>query len=174
MKKKMILVAAAYACVTQAQILQYQYSDGTAIYSDRLPSNLQTQDFKKIKIKNKKTGVIETISSDCSSTSDTALKTLTTRNVNLTITAPHDGQTFWNNTITISLLVEPKLDPNNLIQIYLDGAPQGEPSNRLTQSISNLNPGTHELWTEIKDQKGVTVKASSKITFYVHQQTNEL
>jgi hypothetical protein len=173
MKKNILFCLAIHSCVTNAQILQYQYSNGTLIYSDRLPYNMQTNEFKTIKIKNKKSTVIESNHSNFTDNSDIALKTLSTKSTRLSITAPHDGQTFWSNTITISLLVEPSLNADDLILLYLDGVAQGKGTQQLSQSISNLTPGTHEIWAELKDQKGVTLNSTKKMIFYVHQHTAE-
>jgi len=74
--------------------------------------------------------------------------------------------------VTISLLIEPKLQGNDQVIYYLDGMKAIGPTTSTTVELSNINRGTHNLQVEIVRGTGKqtqVIKTSNAITIYMHR-----
>ena len=86
-----------------------------------------------------------------------------------TIIAPEQDAAVRNNAgnLTVTVQVLPSLQKGHLVQILLDGVPQGEPQPTLQVALTNLDRGTHALQARIVDAGGNVVFTGAASTFHL-------
>lgn len=89
----------------------------------------------------------------------------------LTITAPEQDATFWNNggNVTISVQVKPALAENHRVQLLLNGEKRAGPSASTSFSLSNLFRGSYDAVAQVVDAKGNVLISSPAKTFHIKQ-----
>jgi hypothetical protein len=86
------------------------------------------------------------------------------------IIAPKAEETIQNQAVlSVQMSVEPKLNPDDKIQILVDGSTVGTPSSSIYQEIPNIDRGTHTLSAAIINSQKQEVKRTGTITIYVHK-----
>jgi hypothetical protein len=95
--------------------------------------------------------------------------------LNLGFVSPLDDQSIHDNSgdLPVSLLVEPSLDVErgHRLQLYLDGAPWGEPTEQTSFMVPNVDRGTHFVEVRVLDTQGRVVDESAVVTFHMHRQS---
>lgn len=89
----------------------------------------------------------------------------------VTITSPRNGETLKNNTgiVQVKIQTEPKLRPEDSIQIIYDGKPQATQQNASSITITEVYRGQHTLKAQIINKAGKTLLSSDPITFYMQR-----
>jgi hypothetical protein len=89
------------------------------------------------------------------------------------ISNPMDNQTFENarEELPVTVTTTPALENGDMIQIYLDGQPVGDPRSSTTITIPRLERGTHTLQAVVIQSRGMGA-TSNLIT--IHQKRNSL
>jgi hypothetical protein len=94
-------------------------------------------------------------------------------NYQIRIIAPADDESIWvnNGNVTVSMIVEPQLDPErgDLIVLNLDGADVGQAQPTTTFQLNNLSRGTHTVSATVVDSNGAALISSETITFHLHR-----
>jgi len=87
----------------------------------------------------------------------------------LEIGSPAEEATVWNNQgqLTVSLALQPGLQPGHRVRVYLDGTPTDASST--TVLLQNVYRGTHTLQAEVLDSNGNMVMRSQPRRFFVQQ-----
>lgn len=89
---------------------------------------------------------------------------------NFSIQSPADQATFQNQPIIpVDIKVEPDLQEDDSIQLYMDGKPLGPPLRGTHFELNNIDRGTHQLYAELIDDKKNRLKQTNIITIYVHK-----
>jgi hypothetical protein len=72
--------------------------------------------------------------------------------------------------VTISLSVEPGLQPGHRIQMYVNGAPRTDwPANATTYTLSEVYRGSYTLQARIVDSASRVICTGPTVTFHVQQ-----
>ena len=91
----------------------------------------------------------------------------------VTIVEPTNDSAFWSTgaPIAVTVDVQPGLAGAHSLQLFIDGAPAGEPGKSTRFSIGDLDRGTHSVQAKIMDEGGSTVFESPSSSFTVHKQS---
>ena len=73
-----------------------------------------------------------------------------------------------NGTFTVGVGITPALQPTHMLQLVLDGAPYGQPSNVPRLQLVNIDRGEHRLSVNVLD-RGVVVQQSPAVDFTVQR-----
>ncbi|MCW8956733.1 MAG: DUF4124 domain-containing protein [Gammaproteobacteria bacterium] len=76
-----------------------------------------------------------------------------------------------SGNVPVILSLKPALDANagHKINILLDGQTNVSNSQQLSLILENIDRGTHTLSAEIRDHKGVVLKASNSVSFTLYR-----
>jgi Domain of unknown function (DUF4124)/Penicillin-Binding Protein C-terminus Family len=87
----------------------------------------------------------------------------------LTITEPANETTFpmGPGNFSVNVNVSPALSSAENLQLFVDGAPQGEPQSASTWSLTNVNRGQHDLTVGVIDDSGKTLAISPPVRVFV-------
>ena len=79
---------------------------------------------------------------------------------------PAEDQSIRDNggNITIELALEPSLDENHVIELFMDGSSLGT-GRTTTITMTNVDRGTHTIQASIRDQSGARVATTGAVTF---------
>ena len=85
------------------------------------------------------------------------------------ITQPLNNATIppGQTTLAVELALEPTLQKGHLVQLYVDGRPQGAASTSTTFSVSNLNRGAHNVHIEVLSADKKRHTKTERVTFHV-------
>lgn len=89
----------------------------------------------------------------------------------LSVTSPGPEQTLWNieGVLSVSLALEPGLQPGHRIRVYFDGEARMEGSTSF--QIEEVYRGVHNIQAEVIDDTGKLMIRSQPNRFYVQQNT---
>jgi hypothetical protein len=86
-----------------------------------------------------------------------------------TLTSPVDQQTFQNQRdIPVEFSMEPALQRQDSIQVYVDGVPNRQPWSTPHAAIYQVDRGTHTIYAELLDNSKKVVKRSNTVTVFIH------
>ncbi len=87
----------------------------------------------------------------------------------LTITEPANETTFpmGPGNFSVNVNVSPALGSAENLQLFVDGAPQGEPQRASTWSLTNVYRGQHDLTVGVIDESGNTLAISPPVRVFV-------
>jgi hypothetical protein len=89
-------------------------------------------------------------------------------NYSLSITAPAHEQIFHGGGIfTVSASVSPSLGPNHQLQLFMNGAPRGEPQGGASWPLTNVSRGEQVLEVAVVDADGKEIARSKPVTVFV-------
>lgn len=90
----------------------------------------------------------------------------------LEIVSPEPNQTLRQaeDTLAVSLLVNPPLMEGHQIELILDGVPISVARSAGTQlSLTGIPFGSHQAYAQVRDRQGVVVAASPPVTFHLRK-----
>jgi len=93
-----------------------------------------------------------------------------TKYTTLSIAAPKDGQTIWNEPdLMVALKLSPALGTaeGHTAWLLMDGKPLVKKSQSLLMQIGRSDRGTHTLQAQVRNKKGKILKSSKAITVYI-------
>lgn len=93
-----------------------------------------------------------------------------TKYTTLSIAAPKDGQTIWNEPdLMVALKLSPALSTaeGHTAWLLMDGKPLVKKSQSLLMQIGRSDRGTHTLQAQVRNKKGKILKSSKAITVYI-------
>jgi hypothetical protein len=89
------------------------------------------------------------------------------------ISQPRSDETLVNTggRVTVSILLEPSLQPGHTLHLYLDGRRmEGFPENATSYVLNEVPRGTHSAVGVISN-RGARVQESASVTFHVRQES---
>jgi len=89
----------------------------------------------------------------------------------LTITEPANETTIpmGPGNFSVSVNVSPALRSAENLQLFVNGAPQGEPQRASTWSLTNVYRGQHDLTVGVIDDSGKTLAISPPVRIFVQR-----
>lgn len=134
-----------------AQIYRYTDAQGNVVFTDKLPPNANVEKVE--------TGPVNSIpaapvpKTSASNTPDSTDVTSGTSNpfAELRIVNVPDADAIRanNGNFTINVLMNPPLATSMELQLLVDGAPYGSPSNSPSFEVQNLDRGEHQLAVQV-------------------------
>ncbi|MDG2046942.1 MAG: DUF4124 domain-containing protein [Halioglobus sp.] len=87
----------------------------------------------------------------------------------VSISAPLDNTTIplGPGNFSVTSTVSAALGANNSLQLFLDGAPEGEPQRATTWALTNVFPGQHDLTAAVIDGSGAILALSPAVRIFV-------
>jgi|SRR5690606_9616040 len=87
------------------------------------------------------------------------------------IVSPAQQETLWNigGTLTVTVQLEPALQPGHRLDVYLDGERRNLGATSTELSVPEVHRGVHTLQGVIVDQSGSEILRSLAVTFMVQQ-----
>jgi hypothetical protein len=154
-----------YTAYCTASVYQQTDDSGTAVYSD-IPLSPTS---KQVDLSNTTEGQISS-SPSATPTKDVPSKPAKKEYITFAISSPTDQQTIQNEpVITVKFKVEPELQKGDMIQVFLDGTPQGKPTASTTVNLDLVQRGQHQLSATLMDANQATLKQSNLVTIFVHR-----
>lgn len=91
----------------------------------------------------------------------------------LEIWKPANDETIQNSggQVTVNLRVQPDVQPGHTLSLYLDGRLVEGSGNGTSFELRDVQRGGHTLVAVITDQRGNRIQESSRVAFYVQQQS---
>lgn len=89
--------------------------------------------------------------------------------IEVRITAPANETTIPNGpgNFSVSANVSPALESGHSLQLFMDGAPWGDPQRSARWSLTNVFRGQHDLTVGVVDDSGATLAVSDPVRVYV-------
>lgn len=89
--------------------------------------------------------------------------------VQVTITSPANETTIpmGGGNFSVSASISPEQSKGQLLQLLMDGTPQGEPQPSGTWALQNVMRGQHDLVVEARDASGKVLARSDPVRVYV-------
>lgn len=85
------------------------------------------------------------------------------------ITSPGNESTIamGPGNFSVSASVKPGLRKGQALQLFMDGAPQGEPQAGTSWNLTNVFRGGHDLTVSLMDKSGEVIATSESVRVYV-------
>jgi len=171
-KRAIFLLAGLLAASTLlAEAYRWVDSDGVVHYSDR-----PQQGAEKIELPEANTTGMRRYEAQPGNTQpaagdETARNTEFTRYEDLSITSPAAEETLWNieGVLSVSLVLNPALQPGHQVRVYFDGEPKIVEGTSF--QLQEVWRGVHNIQAEILDPTGKLMIRSQPSRFYVQQNT---
>ncbi|QMW14732.1 DUF4124 domain-containing protein [Pseudoalteromonas sp. MT33b] len=92
-------------------------------------------------------------------------------NFKIAISSPEDQATVRENSgsVYVTTRVIPRFATGFKVQLFVNGAPHGEPSNSSTFALRGVNRGEHTLQAKLFNANNKLVSVSPVSTFYMHR-----
>ena len=89
----------------------------------------------------------------------------------ITITSPADETSFpmGPGNFSVNATVAPSPGDSARLQLFIDGAPWGEPQRSTTWALTNVFRGQHDLTVGVMDASGAQLASSPPIRVFVHR-----
>ena len=90
------------------------------------------------------------------------------------IVKPMPEDTIRDNSGMVNVVVEvsPSLNPEDKIQVLLDGSPVGAPQTSTSLNLQGVDRGTHQVQAQVIGSDGKMIMTSAPVTFYLHHAFN--
>lgn len=92
-------------------------------------------------------------------------------NFKVIIAAPSNEETVRENTgsVYVTTRITPRFKAGFKVQLLVDGAPHGDPSNSTTFALREVDRGEHTLQAKLFDANNKLVSVSPVSTFFMHR-----
>ena len=147
-----------------AQIFRSVDEQGNVTFSDTPPSSGPSEQIE-VRQTNRTPApaVVETLEPETAAEEGAAVA------YSVTITSPENETTIamGPGNFSVSAAVEPALQQGELLQLFIDGSPSGEPQAGGTWNLTNVFRGAHDLTVAVVDSKGEQLAESTAVRVYV-------
>ena len=145
-------------------IYVWKNEDGVLVFSDTPRKGAE-----KVKLNSPAMSMPSTDTSILNETTSTKA----TLNFAIKVTSPAAEETIRDNTGSVHVTgqISPRFLKGHTVQLYLDGAPYGEPQGATVFVMRNVNRGEHQVALELIDAQGNTLATSPPTTFFLHRAT---
>jgi len=151
----------------QAQIYKTTDEKGNVIYTDRPPADGGASE--KVEL-----GTLNTAPPPPAAASPSpraAPKRDEAVSYSVTIVAPENETSLpmGPGDFSVKAVLKPPLAESDLVQLYMDGKPEGEPQRSLSWSLTGVFHGAHDLKVVVVDASGEQLAASGPVRVYVNR-----
>ena len=160
----MALLFLPLLCQADATLYKWKDAQGTVHFSDQPQPGAEKMEVRDIQ-------TVPAIKGPPAGLPD-AKKPASPTKYDVAIVSPANDATLHDNTgdISVRIQVTPPLraDLGHKIQLWVDGAPHGEPGATTQFTLNNIDRGTHNLKVSVLDNNGGTLASASSV-FYLHR-----
>jgi hypothetical protein len=161
----LLLILLFYAVVMPAQAAMYKWVDdqGKVHFSDT-PPNKEAEEYEPPPIQVMPAGPTGDFKSPKEKPKDTKYESLS-------VTAPEPDAVFTPDkasSVQVSLTLEPALNAQHKIALYLDGAVHTIGKQR-NFTLTSLPRGTHTVYAAILDEKNRKLISSDSVSFHIQR-----
>ncbi|BFM18370.1 DUF4124 domain-containing protein [Maricurvus nonylphenolicus] len=169
-----LLLLASSPLLLNAQIYQSIDEDGNVIYTDQPPKGQESQEVK-LRPTNT-TPPLATpkqpeVTNPDDETTDQEEEDAAPEKYKISISSPtNEAQIpMGQRDVNVSVSLEPSLHADHRVQIYMNGAKQGEAMSGTSKTLKEVYRGAHTIKAAVVDKKGKTISSSESVTIYVQR-----
>lgn len=167
-----LLLLACSPLLLNAQIYQTIDDDGNVVFTDKPPKGQETQE-----VKLRPTNTTPPLAtpkpppSDEPPTDDQEEEQEAPGKYNISISSPANEAQIpaGQRDVNVSVSLEPSLHADHRVQIYMNGAKQGEAISGTSKTLKEVYRGAHTIKAAVVDKKGKTISSSESVTIYVQR-----
>ena len=156
----------AVAVATHAEVYRYVDEDGNVIFSDTPREGAEAIELGETTI----VPALKPQRQWSNTYPDTQAAAVPYENI--AIASPPNGETLRDvQLVTVSVALSPGLQTSfgHEVQLYVDGAPFGQPGEATQFVLEDVERGAHELQAAVFNRSGRELKRSSASVFFLHK-----
>lgn len=167
MRQCLALLLLVFALPAAAQIYKYTDASGNTAYSNQPPNGTKAETVELPPLNSVETVVPAppppmpaTQNQNQNQQSAAAYQVLALKDL------PQDEALRANNgSFTVGVAIEPRLQPGHLLQLIVDGAPYGQPTNIPRLQVMELDRGEHSLSVQVlENQRSIQQSETVNLT----------
>ena len=149
-----------------AQIFKSVDENGNVTFSDTPPNSGSSE---QIEVRQTNRPPAPAVIQPLEPVAETAPDAAAAVSYSVAITSPANETTIamGPGNFSVSAAVEPALGEGGLLQLFVDGAPSGEPQAGGSWALTNVFRGAHDLSVAVVDSKGARLAESAAVRVYV-------
>jgi|SRR6056297_398516 len=161
-----LLLLAACALASAAQIYKHVDAEGNVTFSDQPPAPGESAEEVELPELNTTPAIDTSAAPERESASSEPPEQA---EFDIRIASPDDETTIamGPGNVTVTAQATPPLRRLEQVQLYLDGEAFGEPRNSMTWALQGLMRGPHDLAVERLDRDGNSLARSESVRIYV-------
>jgi hypothetical protein len=165
----LISILLSWSVSAYSEVYRWIDQDGNPVFSDTLPSkSARPKDVKTVKLPPVET--IPSVNAPRGSSKQALIKNSKETYTQFSITEPISNAVIRDNTgnIKVSTALDPALQSNDRIRLYLDGAVIAD-GHQTQFQLANVDRGTHTLHAEVNDAAGTALISTQPTHFTLHR-----
>lgn len=165
MQKILLFCALLLSSTSSAQIYKSTDENGNVVFTDTPPANSSAAERVEIQEPNTAPPPAQQSSPAPEPAAEQAPQ------FSVDISEPANESTIPNGPGNFSVRgsVKPSLARGQMLQLFMDGEPWGEPKRSAAWELVNVFRGAHDLTIGVLDGKGKTLATSDPVRVYVHR-----
>lgn len=157
MRQCLALLLLVFALPADAQIYKYTDASGNTAYSNQPPNGTKAETVELPPLNSVETVVPAApppLPATQNQNQNQNQQTAATYQVLALKDLPQDEALRANNgSFTVGVAIEPRLQPGHLLQLIVDGAPYGQPTNIPRLQVMELERGEHSFSVQVLDNQ---------------------
>lgn len=157
MRQCLALLLLVFALPAAAQIYKYTDASGNTAYSNQPPNGTKAETVELPPLNSVETVVPAApppLPAAQNQNQNQNQQTAATYQVLALKDLPQDEALRANNgSFTVGVAIEPRLQPGHLLQLIVDGAPYGQPTNIPRLQVMELERGEHSFSVQVLDNQ---------------------
>jgi hypothetical protein len=168
MRQSLILLLLLFALPAVAQIYKYTDANGNTAYSSQPPNGTKAETVNLPPLKSVNTVAPMAQPPAGRNESTSAESSAAYQTLQLTDLPDDEALRANNGTFTVGVKIDPRLQSGHRLQLLLDGAPYGQPTNVPRIQLTELDRGEHSLAVQVL-QNDRPIQTSETVTLTVQR-----
>lgn len=168
MRQSLIFLLLLFALPAVAQIYKYTDANGNTAYSSQPPNGTKAETVDLPPLNSVNTVAPAAPQAAPQNQNRAAQGGAGYQILQLTDLPDDEALRANNGTFTVGVKIEPRLQPGHALQLMLDGAPYGQPTNVPRLQLTELDRGEHSLAVQVL-QNQQPIQTSPTVTFTVQR-----
>lgn len=168
MRQSLTLLLLLFALPAVAQIYKYTDANGNTAYSNQPPNGTKAETVDLPPLNSVSTGAPTMPQPPQPNEVRAAQGSAAYQTLQLTDLPDDEALRANNGTFTVGVKIEPRLQSGHRLQMLLDGAPYGQPTNVPRLQLTELDRGEHSLAVQVL-QSEQPIQTSQTVTLTVQR-----
>lgn len=168
MRQSLIFLLLLFALPAVAQIYKYTDANGNTAYSSQPPNGTKAETIDLPPLNSVNTVAPAAPQAAPQNQNRAAQGGAGYQILQLTDLPDDEALRANNGTFTVGVKIDPRLQPGHSLQLMLDGAPYGQPTNVPRLQLTELDRGEHSLAVQVL-QNLQPIQTSPTVTFTVQR-----
>lgn len=168
MRQSLIFLLLLFALPAVAQIYKYTDANGNTAYSSQPPNGTKAETVDLPPLNSVNTVAPAAPQAAPQNQNRAAQGGAGYQILQLTDLPDDEALRANNGTFTVGVKIDPRLQPGHSLQLMLDGAPYGQPTNVPRLQLTELDRGEHSLAVQVL-QNLQPIQTSPTVTFTVQR-----